>query len=66
MRGVQPRSLTNRELARYCAGALELTTNALPYEFQVELLRRFVMTAPMDDRPTFGEQQQGMRDFFGS
>lgn len=45
MQGIQPRSLTNRELIRHCANTLELTTNALPYEFQMELLRRLNLLA---------------------
>jgi hypothetical protein len=40
MHGVQPRSLTNRELVRHCANELELTTSQLPHEFQMELVRR--------------------------
>lgn len=45
MRGIQPRGLTNHELIRHCANQLELTvtTEGLPYEWQVELLRRYVM-----------------------
>ena len=46
MHGVQPRSLTNRELIRHCANKLETTItreSGLNYEEQVELLRRFVM-----------------------
>lgn len=46
MRGIQPRTLTNRELIQHCANKLDLdlTTEGLPYEWQVELLRRFVMS----------------------
>lgn len=40
MRGIQPRTLTDRDLIRHCANELELTTNPLPYEFQLELIRR--------------------------
>lgn len=41
MHGVQARSLTDRELVLYCANQLELTTTPLPYDFQIELVRRF-------------------------
>lgn len=41
MHGVQPRSLTDRELVRHCANQLELTTTPLPYDYQLELVRRF-------------------------
>lgn len=57
MLGVQPRSLTNRELIHYCANQLELTTTPLNYEFQVELLRRFILVAPLNDRPDLQEQR---------
>lgn len=43
MYGIQPRSLSHRELAHHCANLLELTTTGLPKEWQVELLRRYVL-----------------------
>jgi hypothetical protein len=55
MRGVQPRTLTNRELIRHCANLLELTRGGLPYEVEVELLRRFIMKCSEPDEPYNGQ-----------
>lgn len=51
MRGVPPRSLTNRELIRHCANTLELTTTGMSHEFQIELLRRFTALADPNEAP---------------
>lgn len=60
MQGIQARSLTNRELIRHCANVLELTTTALPYDFQVELLRRFVMVMDADELDRQANQSAGI------
>lgn len=49
MRGIQPRTLTNGELIRHCANTLELTTSTLPYDFQLELVRRLNVYAPQHE-----------------
>ena len=50
MQGIQPRTLTNRELINYCADAVD-DLHGMPKEWQKELLRRFVAVAPTDENP---------------
>lgn len=50
MQAVQPRSLNNEELIRYCAMLLD-SAQGLPTEWQTELLRRFMALAPLDEFP---------------
>ena len=50
MQGIQPRTLTNRELINYCADAVD-DLHGMPKEWQKELLRRFVVLAPTDENP---------------
>jgi len=47
MQGIQPRTLTNRELINYCADAVD-DLHGMPKEWQKELLRRFVALAPTE------------------
>jgi hypothetical protein len=56
MQGIQPRTLTNRELINYCADAVD-DPFGMPKEWQKELLRRFVVLAPSDETPFIDPQQ---------
>lgn len=56
MSRVQPRTLSNSELIRLTANALELG-NDLPIEWQMEVLRRFMALAPLDDYPAKDTRQ---------
>jgi hypothetical protein len=56
MKGIQPRTLTNRELINYCADAVD-DLHGMPKEWQKELLRRFVVLAPSDETPFIDPQQ---------
>jgi hypothetical protein len=59
MQGIQPRTLTNRELINYCADAVD-DPFGMPKEWQKELLRRFVVLAPSDEAPFIDPQQQNL------
>ena len=48
MYGIQPRSLTTQELIRYSAELIELDTG-MPKDWQLEVLRRLTVMAPLDD-----------------
>ena len=48
MYGIQPRSLTTQELIRFSAELIELDTG-MPKEWQLEVLRRLTVMAPLDD-----------------
>ena len=48
MYGIQPRSLTTQELIRFSAELIELDTG-LPKDWQLEVLRRLTVMAPLDD-----------------
>lgn len=50
MSRVQPRTLSNNEFIRLAANALDCGEE-LPRDWQVELLRRFMMIAPIDEHP---------------
>ena len=56
MKGIQPRTLTNRELINYCADAVD-DLHGMPKEWQKELLRRFVVLSPTDEQPFIDPQQ---------
>ena len=56
MQGIQPRTLTNRELINYCADAVD-DPFGMPKEWQKELLRRFVVLAPTDENPFIDPNQ---------
>ena len=56
MSRVQPRTLSNAELIRLAANALELGDD-LPIEWQKEVLRRFMAIAPYDEYPLKDERQ---------
>lgn len=56
MSGIQPRTLSNKELAHYCALFLDNQDN-LPRQWQTELLRRFVALAPTDEHKQIDSQQ---------
>ena len=57
MSGIQPRTLSNRELIEHCALYLELADDnipmpkGLPIAWQTELLRRFNVLSPLDEYP---------------
>lgn len=59
MQGIQPRTLTNRELINYCADAVD-DPFGMPKEWQKELLRRFVATAPTDEHLFIDLNQQNL------
>jgi len=48
MYGIQPRSLTTQELIRFSAELIELDTG-MPKDWQLEVLRRLTVMAPVDD-----------------
>jgi len=48
MYGIQPRSLTTQELIRFSAELIELETG-MPKDWQLEVLRRLTVMAPLDD-----------------
>lgn len=56
MSRIQPRTLSNRELIRLAADAIELDED-LPLEWQKELLRRFMALAPLDEFPPKDDRQ---------
>ena len=49
MYGIQPRSLTTKELIYFSSEMIELP-NGLPKAFQLELVRRLEALTPSDDR----------------
>lgn len=60
MQGIRPRNLSNRELISYCAKFMEGAYGeqlSMPYEWQVELLRRFTTLAPLDEYPPIDPKQ---------
>ena len=57
MYGIQPRSLTTQELIRYSAELIELDTG-MPKEWQLEVLRRLTVMAPLDDAQLKDARQQ--------
>jgi hypothetical protein len=59
MQGIQPRTLTNRELINYCADAVD-ELHGMPKEWQKELLRRFVALSPTDEHPFIDPNQQNL------
>ena len=44
MSGIQPRTLSDEELIRYCATMID--SHGLPVEYQVEMLRRLTKYTP--------------------
>ena len=56
MSGIQPRTLSNKELIRECSNRIDVKYG-MPYLWQVELLRRFTALAPLDEFPPKDEQQ---------
>lgn len=56
MSGIQPRTLSNKELAHYCAVFIE-DQDGLPKHWQTELLRRFVALVPTDEHKFIDPQQ---------
>ena len=56
MSGIQPRTLSNKELAHYCAMFLDSQDN-MPRQWQVELVRRFVAFVPTDEHKYIDPQQ---------
>ena len=57
MYGIQPRSLTTQELIRYSAELIELDTG-MPKDWQLEVLRRLTVMAPLDDTQLKDARQQ--------
>ena len=57
MYGIQPRSLTTQELIRFSAELIELDTG-MPKEWQLEVLRRLTVMAPLDDTQLKDARQQ--------
>jgi hypothetical protein len=57
MYGIQPRSLTTQELIRFSAELIELDTG-MPKEWQLEVLRRLTVMAPLDDAQLKDARQQ--------
>jgi hypothetical protein len=60
MSGIQPRTLTNNELARF-AETLLYRPEGMPVDYQKELLRRFMQADIQDARPY---PQLGQQDLF--
>lgn len=56
MQGIQPRTLSNSELIRYAAMAID-TPQGLSRDWQVELLRRFTAVAHTNEYPVKDERQ---------
>jgi hypothetical protein len=56
MYGIQPRSLTTQELVRYSAELIELPTG-MPKEWQIEVLRRLTVMAPLDEHQSRDPKQ---------
>jgi len=50
MSGIQPRSLSNRELITYALSEMH-NEDGMPLPYQIELLRRFKLLAELDDAP---------------
>ena len=50
MSGIQPRTLNNRELIVHATLELD-SDNGMPMPYQIELLRRFNLIAPLDETP---------------
>ena len=59
MSGIQPRTLSNKELIRYCADLIG-DEDGMPKHWQVELLRRFTALAPDHAYPVTDEKQLGL------
>ena len=57
MYGIQPRSLTTQELIRFSAELIELDTG-MPKDWQLEVLRRLTVMAPLDDAQLKDARQQ--------
>lgn len=55
MHGIEPRILSNSELALACWN--ELTPNGLPVPLQLELFSRFCELAPTDEYPAIDPRQ---------
>jgi hypothetical protein len=56
MSGIQPRTLSNSELTRYCAMMID-SQQGMPVDWQTELLRRFIALAPTNEFPPKDERQ---------
>lgn len=55
MHGIEPRTLSNRELILACDN--EWTMAGLPSELQLELYNRFRALAPLDEFPAIDPNQ---------
>ena len=56
MQNLQPRTLSNAELVRYAILEMHNETG-MPLAFQIELLRRFNLLAPLNEYPPVDPQQ---------
>lgn len=56
MSRIQPRTLSNKEFIRLAANSIDCGED-LPREWQIELLRRFMKLAPLDEYPTKDDRQ---------
>lgn len=50
MSGIQPRTLSNRELITYAVSEMH-NEDGMPLDYQVELLRRFNLLTTLDETP---------------
>lgn len=55
MHGIEPRTLSNRELIMACENGW--TMAGLPSELQLELFERFRKLAPLNEYPVIDERQ---------
>jgi hypothetical protein len=55
MHGIEPRTLSNRELILACDN--EWSMGGLPSELQLELYNRFCKLAPLDEFPAIDPRQ---------
>jgi len=60
MSRIQPRTLSTQELIHFCADFIQ-DANGLPKEWQIELLRRITILAPVNEHPAHDSRQ---RDLF--
>lgn len=63
MQGIRPRTVSNRELISLCAKFMEGAYGeqlSMPYEWQVELLRRFTAIAPMEEPTPVDPKQMSL------
>jgi hypothetical protein len=57
MQDIQPRTLSNAELIRYATLEMDLNPEGMPLVYQIELLRRFNLLAPLNEYPPVDPKQ---------